>query len=74
MKPGDIVNVFADAERCRFPQGQARLIKKLDDHESLEQWSVEYLDYEGYTFNVLIKPISNGEDKIRQEKTRRGKL
>ena len=48
--------VFLDAARCKYPQGQATLIKRLDDYGMLEMWEIEYLDYPHKTFNVFLKP------------------
>jgi|WetSurSiteA1Bulk_404760.scaffolds.fasta_scaffold103748_2 hypothetical protein len=55
MKPGDIVTVYLDAARCRYPQGQATLIRKLEEYGGLEMWEVEYLDYPHKTFDVFLK-------------------
>ena len=56
MKPGDIVQTFGNPVKCEHPIGQAKLIKKLSDHNNLlENWQVEYLDNEGHFYNCLIK-------------------
>ena len=55
MKPGDIIQTFGNPIKLEHPIGQARLIKRLSDHDELERWEVEYLDHEGYTYNVFIK-------------------
>ena len=56
MKPGDIVMIFGNPVKCEIPVGQAKLIKKLCEHNAtLESWEVEYLDNIGYTYDALIK-------------------
>lgn len=64
MKPGDIIQTFGDPITLRFPMGQAKLIRRLSDHDELERWEVEYLDHEGYTYNVFIK--KNGTHKTHK--------
>jgi len=55
-KPGDIVMTFGNPIKCTYPIGQAKLIKKIGDHQHmLENWSVEYLDDEGHFYNTLIR-------------------
>ena len=63
MKPNDIVMVFGNPIKCTHPIGQAKLIKKIEDHGNLlEGWKVEYLDDQGHFYNTLIKK-TNGESK-----------
>jgi len=63
MKSGDIVNVFADADKCLAPKGQARLVRREGGYGKLELWRVEYLDYLGYEFLVTIKNPNYGKNK-----------
>lgn len=65
MKPGDIITVYLDAAKCRYPQGQAKLIKFIDEYSGmLELWEVEYLDYPQKTFDVFLKKPN---EPIKQE-------
>ena len=64
MKPGDIIQTFGNPIKLEHPIGQAKLIKKLSDHDELERWEVEYLDHEGYTYNIFIK--KNGTHKTNE--------
>ncbi len=55
--------VYADAERCKYPIGQARLIRQVEEYKKLEMWWVEYLDYPDRHFKVFLHkpdvPIKN---------------
>jgi hypothetical protein len=61
-RPGDIVQTFGNPTKCETPLGMTRLVKRIDDdnHPTLENWQVEYLDDEGHFYNCLIKR-TNGE-------------
>ena len=61
-RPGDIQTIFGNPAKLEHPIDQARLIKCVRDCVTLEQWTVEYLNDEGHTYNVLIKK-NNGENK-----------
>lgn len=58
MKKDDIMMVFGNPVKMKYPIGQAKLIKKISDcNESqvVEYWEVEYLNDEGHTYPALIK-------------------
>jgi hypothetical protein len=78
MKPGDIVVVYADAEKCKYPIGQATLIKKEKESFDLEMWVVEYLDYPEKHFKVFLHkpdvPIIEENDKHERQSERSGLL
>ena len=67
MKPGDIIQTFADPLRCKNPLGQVRLVRCLQERPVLDLWIVEPLDQEGHYYERFIKRIGdngNGENKI----------
>ena len=70
MKPGDVVMVYADADKCRYPIGQATLIRQEEQFAKLELWWVEYLDYPGRNYKVFLHkpdvPIKNSMNLIRE--------
>jgi hypothetical protein len=66
-KPGDIVVVFGNPLKSERRVGQAKLIQKLSESTNLEQWSVEYLNNEGYFYNALIKKQKNGTNNSSTE-------
>ena len=54
-KPGDIIMIFGNPIKCTHPIDQARLVRKLTETNSLEQWLVEYVNDEGQFYEALIK-------------------
>lgn len=57
---GDIVMVFGQPMKLKYPIGQARLVDKISEHDDLEHWHVEFLNDEGRTYPQFIRKL-NGE-------------
>ena len=55
MKEGDICMIYGNPAKCTHPIDQARLIKKISETASLEQWYVEYLNDPDKQYTALIK-------------------
>ncbi len=68
-KPGDIEMIFGNPAKLTNPIGQARLIKKLADYPGFEEWKVEYIDNDGYQYNVMLK-CENSETASNKDNER----
>jgi len=55
MKSNDLITVYSNPIQNNGNQGRARLIELICEYGMLEYWLVEYTDYIGRYFPVLIK-------------------
>jgi hypothetical protein len=58
MTKDDIVTIFSNPITLKFPEGQARLVNKVQELTTLEIWEVEFLDQEGKLYRRLIRKIN----------------
>jgi hypothetical protein len=62
-KVGDVIMIYGSPVKKDYPIGEARLLKKLTPRsDSLEYWSVEYINEPGVSYNQFI-PAKHGADK-----------
>ena len=58
FEPGDIVMVFGNPMKLTHPIGQARLIKKISETDTIEHWRIQYLNDENNTYDQFIKKLN----------------
>lgn len=54
MKKGDKVMIYEDPVTQLKPEGEAKLIKKIEEHHGMEYWVVNFLS-DGYDVQRSIK-------------------
>ena len=58
FEPGDVVMIFGQPMKLTHPIGQARLIEKIFETDTIEHWRIQYLDDENNTYDQFIKKLN----------------